>query len=355
MHLVPLALVVLASLSTAENLAIGEKYVTMGKPAKALPLLKRALNDKKLTPAKRAQGLAALGLAQLQLKKAKDAVASLEESATLVPKKPRTWLLLGAAYDANGDIESAVKAYQRGSKANPNATDLHHELGMTLLEAGETEPAVRALEQAAKLAGNRPTILTDLAFAYAQQGAHAKAKESAQRAVSLAPDSADAYYVLGDSEAALKNTKGARRAYKEALKQDAMHTPTLYHLGLLEVGAGDHKNAARAFLRLVKIDPGNRRARARLGVSLAKIGKDKKALKLLKEAVTTMPDNISVRAALAEVSDRAEDFKTAETQWRAVAKLSKRNSPQAKAALERATASRKARKEMKSKRKSKGK
>ena len=343
MLIAPVALMALASLSTAENLAIGEKYVTMGKPAKAVPILKKALSDSALTPKDRAKGLSSYGLALLQLKKPNDAIAALVESSTLGADIPRTWLLLGAAYDANGEPAKAVKAYQDGAKANPKSVDLRHELGMTLLGGGETKAGVEALEAAVALAENRPTILTDLAFGYAQLGNYKKALEVAQRAVSLAPDSADAFYVLGDSYAALKNVKEARIAYTTALEQDALHTPSLYHLGLLEAGEGNHAPAAKAFLRMVKIEPDNMRARARLGVSLAKLGKDDKARKLLQEAVGAMPESIAVHAALAEVSERAKDFATAEDEWKTVAKLSPAKSPEAAAAKARADAARTAR------------
>ncbi len=274
-------------------------------------------------------------------------MTALEEAATLAPKQQRTWLLLGAAHDANGHPAKSVAAYRQGAKANPKSVDLRHELGMTLLGAGETKAGVAALEEAVALAENRPSILTDLAFGYAQLGSYAKAREMAQRAVSLAPDSADAFYVLGDANAALKDVKQARIAYKTALEQDALHTPSLYHLGLLEVGEGRHKAAAKAFLRMVKIEPNNARARARLGVSLAKIGKDKKAGKLLREATKAMPKSISVHAALAEVSERAKDWATAEAEWKVVARLSPANSPQQKAAKEKAAAAKVARRAMK--------
>ena len=305
-----------------ELVKLGEALVQHGDAKGAIPRLDKALADPATSDAQKARAEAAYGLALLQLKKPKDAVAHLENATKLDPNNEKGWQLLGVAHDAAEQFAEAIASYQKGVAAVPKSPTLKHELGMALLEAGRNDDAAKVLVDACKLAPNDPEIHMDAAYALTLTGAFKDAKEQASLAVSLAPDSPDAYYNLGRAEAGLGNAKAAKDALKRALDVDEVHVPSLVQLGLLESAAGDDASAAKRFMRVLQVEPDDAKAKAGLGVSLGKLGNDDvKAGKLLEEAVHVDPKNVQALALLGDVEERAGKLDDAIRHYESVKKL----------------------------------
>lgn len=336
------ALLALGNPSPEELVKLGEGLANRGDGKKALSPLEKALTDTTLSDALRARAEKALGLAYLQLKKPKDAVAHLEKATELNPLDEKGWLLLGLAHDGAEDFDGARAAWKRGTEKLPKSATLRHELGMALIEAGKAGDAATILLEAARLAEQDPEIRTDAAYALTVAGRFKEAKEQAGIAVGLVPESADALYNLGSAEMGLGNTKAARQALTRALEIDEIHVPSLVQLGFLESAANDDKSATKRFLRVLQVEPENARARMGLGASLARLGTDdEKARKLLLDTIHVDPKNVQALALLGEIDERQGKLDDAIKRWEQVKKL-RANDAQVKAKLDELKAQKKA-------------
>lgn len=308
---------------TSEDLVkLGEGLASRGDGKKAQGHLEKALADPALPAPLKARAEKSLGLALLQLKKPKDAVAHLKIATELEPKDEKSWLLLGLAHDSAEEFAAAIEAWKKGAAAVPKSATLRHELGMALLEAGKAEEAAKVLVEATKLAEQDPDIRMDAAYALTTAGKFKDAKEQATFAVSLAPDNPNALFNLGSAEAGLGNTKAAKDALEKAIEADELHIPSLLQLGsILSIG-GDDAGAAKHYLRVLQVEPDNARAKTGLGTSLAKLGTDDaKAQKLLEHAVQVDPKNAQAFALLGDIAERAGKLDEAIKRWEQVKKL----------------------------------
>jgi tetratricopeptide (TPR) repeat protein len=302
--LIVVATTLLAAMSPAEQVAIGEAYTQRGEPQKAVPLLTKAIASGKLSAKDLARAEGALGLAWLQQKKPDKAVEHLEASLKVDDKSERTWLLLGMAHDVRGNYADAVAVYRRATKAMPKSADLAHELGMSLLEAGEMEPALAALGEAVKLNPRHPDFLADHAYGLLRAGKAKQAKEAAELATHRAPDNAAAFFVLADAHAALDDTDAARKAYENTLELDPTCAPALWRLGLVEAKAKRPVASCKRLLKLLSIEPEHEGARKLLLNQAAQLD-DKNARKVYGAALKVDPKWVSALVLLGELEAKA--------------------------------------------------
>ena len=308
--------------SSLELLKLGEALVQCGDGKKGQVQLEKALADDTLTPADRARGEQALGLALLQQKKIPDALPHLEKATTLSPTSEKAWLYLGLARDQHGDAAGSLDAYKKGVAAVPKSIGLQHELGMALLSVGKNDEAADVLTKAAAKAEQDGELVADAAYALTLVGKFKEAREHAARAVEMSPDSPDALFVLGTAEAGLGNVKQAKAAWLDAIESDETHVPALFQLGLLLQQQKDDAGAVVRFNRVLQVESGHVRARAALGTSLARLGSDdKKAEALLLSTLQVDPKYATGHALLAEVYQRQGKLKEAKKSLEAALKL----------------------------------
>ncbi len=101
--------------------------------------------------------------------------------------------MLGLAYFARAaDAElPAITELERAVQLSPNEPELHHRLGLALLESERYEQALPPLERAYALAPERTAYALPLAKAYHRTGASAKAVEALRAVVSGEPTEAE--------------------------------------------------------------------------------------------------------------------------------------------------------------------
>ena len=294
-----------APVSSADLVKLGEGLVARGDGKKAQAHLEKALADPALSPVDKARAEQALGLAFLQQKKGKEAVAHLEASTVLAPKSERGWLYLGLAKDELNDAAGSIAAYQKGTENVPGSTSLKHELGMALLSAGKNSEGAEVLQKAASVAEHDPELWADAAYALSVVGRFKEARECAQRAVEMSPESPDALYTLGMAEAGLGHTKAAKAAFSEAIDSDELHVPALFQLGVLLQADNDDKGAAAKLTQVLKVEPDHARAKAALAVSLLRLNAvDPRTEQLLRDAVGADPKLASAWANLGDLLGR---------------------------------------------------
>lgn len=128
----------------------GVELLRAGQATEALPLLVRAL---RLVPDDVATAIN-LGGAYILTKKFKQAVPVLEHARDREPDNEMVWIDLGAAYLGNPILAQdeqqlkAIAAFERALEIDPQAPNVHYNLGLIHRDRGEVEQAAQRFRQA---------------------------------------------------------------------------------------------------------------------------------------------------------------------------------------------------------------
>jgi len=95
---------------------------------------------------------------------------------------------------ADGNLDSARLAAERGVKACPDQALAHVGLGLALLELGRNKDALRSLDKAISIDGSIGDAHNAMGVVLRREGKSAAAEESYGKAAELMPNSAEPYY-----------------------------------------------------------------------------------------------------------------------------------------------------------------
>jgi len=110
------------------------------------------------------------------------------EAVTLQPTYARSFVALGALYEAYGAEAAARAVYEEGLQHSPANNDLANRLGVLSMRGGDQAAAIAHFSSVLARDGGRTDTLFNLAFAYAQTRAHAKAIRYLTAFIHSAPD-----------------------------------------------------------------------------------------------------------------------------------------------------------------------
>lgn len=182
-----------------------------------------------------------------------DAVRLWEDAAAKSPGKSRALVNLGNARYRRGDLEGALRAYERGLALGDPRADLRQNMGNVLLSLG------RPADARAVLSGQQPpepeTVVL-LAFAAVDLGDLEGAERLAWKLVLGAPGYHRSHEAMGRVMEARGDLPAARDAYRRASALDPPDGNALHRLGLVEAGMGDREAACAAFARAA-VAPGS--------------------------------------------------------------------------------------------------
>lgn len=254
------------------------------------------------------------------------AKAVLQQVLAGDPTDPRAWLDLGLAQEADGELDSAERAYRRATEIDPQFAEAFNNLGVLLRERGRLDEATVELERAVALDPRLDAARFNLGLAYEEQGKLAEAEREYLATIERLPSDPvprinlammlldvgrpeDAAAQLRAAEPAVRGDvllsiavgEGFRRAgqpeeavrvLRRALDQAANPPPTelLAELALACYANGDLEQAEQSMGRAVEQDELDPALQYAYGAILAKRGKVGKAREHLRRAVRLDPD-----------------------------------------------------------------
>ncbi len=192
-----------------------------GKPAEALELVRRAGAEGKTDQTEYQQARAHLDLGRLEealqgflalhnrhptdaefafyLQKCAEKLSaqSLESFASLEPNSYRTHQLRAEHHAAREEDDEAIEAYRQALALNPEAAQLHLEIGTLHMKRRRYEEAIVALEAELKNDPYSVPALARTGEAYFLTGKTNEAQKVSLRAIEINPKSAAAHKVLG--------------------------------------------------------------------------------------------------------------------------------------------------------------
>jgi tetratricopeptide (TPR) repeat protein len=224
-----------------------------------------------------------------------DAIKQAQEVATAYPKNDGALLLLGVAYNLNGNPTQAVtelNAYLKVHKKDPHSQvdsrleAAYYFLGDSYLTLKKPADALKQLKNAIALNPTDADALYKLGVAEAASGKPKDAVSHFELATQLVPDYKEAY-------------QGLVGAYKALGEQDLAG----YAGGMVDYASGDYKAALAALEPLAAKNKDSVPTLLGLGLTYEALDQPAKAKVVLKSALDQQPGNVAVKQALGRVTE----------------------------------------------------
>lgn len=139
-----------------------------------------------------------LGMAEVRVGRAKEALASAQRAIELDPNYAFSYLVLGEANQAMNRFDEAIEAVRQAIRINPNYFDAYGVLGSLYGQTKRYEESLDAFNHALRLNSKNADVYNGLGIAYYRLGRHDEGIKAVTEAVKLNPNFANGYINLGN-------------------------------------------------------------------------------------------------------------------------------------------------------------
>jgi tetratricopeptide (TPR) repeat protein len=236
------------------------------------------------------------------------AISASKEAIAEDPRSEEAHLLLSSLHEMGGDRLAAEKALRGGIEKLPGSAELHHALGMNLLEGGDSAMAVAELEKAKELGGGnqKAELLADLAYAYLFTNKLEDAERLAGEARKLDPKGYAAAFTHGEALLRLERWREAAEAYRVAIQASPDESLPKARLATALIKTGDFQGALEPLEQLLKTEKDDpARIHAAIAHAKLQLGLPKEAVAHAKSAVELAPKIEAYKKLLSEAQAAA--------------------------------------------------
>ncbi len=227
------------SVYIGEQLSEAQDAMEQGDFEQALDALQRILKENPI----HSSALFLAAVAESQLQHYDKALVCLNKLVGLEPDNALVYNQIGLNFKAQGDLDSAQKAFLKAIESDPGLVDAQRNFGDVLIEAGDFENGVQTFVTILKNHPNDIPALLYMSQIHLDAGKWQSAQTYVQKALELDPENTLAEQLLE----LIRQENGTENQPKQtsASLQPAMEA-------LLK---GQYEKAARAFEMLLETDP----------------------------------------------------------------------------------------------------
>jgi arylsulfatase A-like enzyme/Flp pilus assembly protein TadD len=263
--------------------------------------------------------------ALLLQRKPVEALALCEEMLRQRPDFGRGYVVLAKIAMEREDFSTAVSALRRALELNPEAVDLHYQLGNALASEGKLEAAIGQFQHALQLDPRHAKAHGALGRALQLTGRVEEAIGHFRQAVECRPDLPEAHNDLGNALAANGQLDEAIDCFRQALSINPDYAEAHYNLGVALASRGRLQEAIDQYREALRVKPDYVQAHGNLAVALQAKGEIGEAIFHYQQALQTAPDSVELRCALAGALTQAGRLDEALDHYRAVLRLQPRS------------------------------
>ncbi|MBU2551185.1 MAG: response regulator [Proteobacteria bacterium] len=241
------------------------------------------------------------------LLKARSIVAvhqELDKAAQISPRSPKVFFFRGLAFEAQGDLDNAEKAFAAARQFGPKFIRAHEKLAEILEKQGRQSEMVEILKEVVRVSPKNAERQTKLGQALLADGRIQEAKKAFNFAVQLEPDNYERKTAIGEAYLAHGLAQDAENAFKSSIETNPDDVYVYNRLGIAFRRQKKFEEAIQYYLKALSIDPEEENllynlARAYLGAQ-----KTEPAVGALKKAIKIEPEFKEARSLLAKIQSR---------------------------------------------------
>ena len=185
---------------------------------------------------------------------------ALDSIETLIKDYPNESLLLnisGACYASLGQLDAAVKCYEKSLAIKPDYADAHNNLAVTLQELGQLDEAVKSYEQALVIRPDYAEAFNNLGIVLKELGQLDTAVKSYEKILAIKPDFAEAHNNLGITLKELGQLDAAVKCYEQAIAIKPDYAEAYFNLAGVLVDIGRIGEAVKSYESALSFDSNN--------------------------------------------------------------------------------------------------
>lgn len=242
------------------------------------------------------------------------ALAAYQRAARLDPEEPRLHARLAHLYVRQGDLERAHQAAAFAVGKRPDDVPTRMLLAGTLVGLEREKEAAEQYREVIAQSPETPESYLLLSALYTKWGEPAKAQVVLEQLVEASPASVMGYYYLGRLHAGAGRLDEARDSFGEALRRNSRSVLILTDLALVEEMRANTQEANLLYRRVLALDPGNEVARRRLAGILAGQKRYDEALEEFRQLERIEADPTETRLKIGLIYLEKGDFASAATE-----------------------------------------
>jgi tetratricopeptide (TPR) repeat protein len=296
------------------NYLLARLYLQTGAFAKAVPLLKRVVDNRPgLTEA-----AVLLSTAQESADMPDAAVETLERLLEQNPGSYRAQIRIAEIREHQEQWGAAADAYGKAQALNPRAP-LSTRRAVALLSSGRPEEARKVVQEAIASGGpesKQPALLYLLAESQRVLKDLDAAQATASKLLAANPSDARALHVMSLILQDKGDMKGAEKSLRDLIARDPLDASALNSLGYMFAERGERLDEAVALLqRALKVEPGNPSYLDSLGWAYFQQGRLDLADAPLTEAAGKLQTNSVVQEHLGDLRFKQQRYGEASAAW----------------------------------------
>ena len=218
------------------------------------------------------------------------AVKSFEKAVTFKPDYAEAHYNLGVVFKKLGQLDNAIKCYQEALAINPQYADAHNNFGNALQELGQLDEAVKCYKKALAYKPEYAEAHHNLGIVLVELGQLDNAIKCYQEALAINPQYADAHNNFGNALQELGQLDEAVKCYKKALAYKPEYAEAHHNLGIVLVELGQLDNAIKCYQEALAINPQYADAHNSFGNALQELGQLDEAVKCYEKALAYKPE-----------------------------------------------------------------
>ena len=236
-----------------------------------------------------------------------EALDSVETLIKGYPEEPLLYNISGVCYKAVGQLDTAVKSFEKAIALKPDYTEVNYNLGLTLQELGQLEDAVKCYEKAIATKPDYAEAHNNLGATLKDLGQLDTAVKSYKKAVTVKPDYAEAHYGFGITLYLLDQLEDAIKCYEKAVAIKPDYAEAHYNLGGTFYQLNQLDAAVKSYKKAIAVKPDYAEVHFSLGVVFRALSQQDAAVKCYEKAVAIKPGYAEAHRNLSALKKYTKD------------------------------------------------
>ena len=230
-----------------------------------------------------------LGKCYFELGQIEPAIKYYEKAVEYQPDWAASFILLGQLYSSQKNSQQAVECLKRAIDLQPDDPELYSALGAELIQNNEPTEAIQYLEKAIKIKPQNATTHFNMGNALQANHSFEAAVKSYYVAIKIQPKNADNYLNMGNALHAQGDLLAAIKSFKQAIKFNPQDATPYSNIGDVLQADHDFHAAIKNYQQAIELKPDYDRAYINMGLALSSKGELDAAIASFTKALEIKP------------------------------------------------------------------